>query len=231
MSDIWSEIRSDYDKARAALWSPKGADLWQREEETGRYYLWKAYHRACEVEPKDELLFARILAMMAYESQITVFEYELYHKFVKPSLEAYERAMKAGQRPTEKELERIRFDADSFAYVLAQKNLPYEEQIRHIKGYEQLADFEFHDSKPVCFRHTDYSAQLKLVNGDIVVSLLFENLIDINVYGDPLTNWVEEFYCYPCFHNKDVLTFDIENYKIICSSISVEVVEQNKACE
>ena len=42
MDVIWNEIKSDYEKAIAALRCPKGVGVWRRNEETGRFYLWKA---------------------------------------------------------------------------------------------------------------------------------------------------------------------------------------------
>lgn len=227
MSDIWEEIRSDYNKAKDSLWCQKKAGDWRRDDEAGHYYMWKAYHKACEAEPKDELLFARILAMMADESRISVFDYARYHKYVKPSLEAYERAVAAGQRPTEKELETIRFFADSMAYVLQQEDVSYDEQVSRIQGYEQLEDFSFHDSKPVWFEQTDQTARLKLQYGEMTVTFRFEEIEDFQAEGDPLTNWIMDFYCYPCFRRK-VLTFDVGYYRIICKRVSVETVEYSK---
>lgn len=43
---------------------------------------------------------------------------------------------------------------------------------------------------------------------------------------DPLQSWITDFDCYPCFHNKDLLTFDIGYYKIVCSKISVEDIQR-----
>ena len=50
--------------------------------------------------------------------------------------------------------------------------------------------------------------------------------VDIHVDGDSVTNWIMDFYCYPCFQSKELFTFDVGYYKIICSSISVENVEK-----
>ena len=171
-------------------------------------------------------MFARILAMMADEQRITVSAYDRYHKYVKPSVEAYALAEKARQHPTEKELNKIRFSADLLSYELNSENAPYEEQIKLINGYEQLDDFGFHDSKPVWFEHTEQTARLKLKYDGITVTFLFEGIVDIHADGDPATNWIMDFYCYPCFHNKELLTFDVGYYKIICSSISVEKIDR-----
>ena len=222
----WEEILSDYNKAKDALWSHKGNGNWHREEEIGYYYMWNAYYKACKSEPKDYLLFARILAMMADERRFSISDYDCYHKYVKPSVEAYDLAEKAGQHPTEKELNKIRWWADSLAYELNSENAPCEEQIKLINGYEQLDDFGFHDSKPVWFEHTEKTARLKLNYYGIIVTFLFEGVLDIHVDGDPLTNWIGDFHCYPGFRNKEIYTFDVEYYKILCSSISVEKIER-----
>lgn len=222
----WEEILSDYNKAKDALWCPEGNGNWHRDEEFGHYHMWNAYYKACKTEPKNYLLFARILAMMADEHSVSVSDYDRYHKYVKPSIEAYALAEEAGQHPTEKELDKIRFSADSLAYELNSENAPYEEQIKLITGYEQLDDFGFHDSKPVWFEHTEQTARLQLKYDDITVTFLFEGIFDIHVDGDPVTNWIMDFYCYPCFHNKELLTFDVGYYKIVCSSISVEKIDR-----
>ena len=222
----WEGILSDYNKAKDALWGPEGNKNWHREEGTGHYYLLNAYHKACKTGQKDYLLFARILAMMADEHRVSVSDYDRYHKYVKPSLEAYTLAEKGGQHPTEKELNKIQFSADSLAYKLNSENAPYEEQIKFIIGYEQLDDFGFHDSKPVWFEHTERTARLKLKYDDIAVTFLFEGIFDIHVDGDPVTNWIMDFFCYPCFHNNELLTFDVGYYKIICSTISVEMIDR-----
>ena len=67
---------------------------------------------------------------------------------------------------------------------------------------------------------------MKLKYDGITVTFLFEEIVDIHVDGDPVTNWIMDFYCYPCFHNKELFTFDVGYYKIICSSISIENVER-----
>ena len=225
INDEWAEIFDDYKKARYALWGARKAKAWCRDEETGRYYMWKAYHRACKADPKDYLVFARVLAMMADESRSSTFDYKRYHKFIKPSMEAYELAIEAGQQPAEKELEKIRHWADSLAYILSCEKAPYDEQIKYIKEYEQLEDFQFHDSKPVWFELTGKTARLKLKFYDTFVTFLFEGILDIHVDADPVTDWIMEFYCYPCFHDEKKLQFDIGFYKIMCSAISVEKIE------
>jgi hypothetical protein len=226
MNSEWEEIRSDYNKAKEALWCPRGQKNWHREEEIGRYYMWKAYHSACEAEPKDQLLYARILAMMADESRISTSDYKRYHKFIKPAAEAYALAEKAGQHPTDRERENIRLSAESLAYTLACRDASYEEQIRCIKGYEKLDDFGFHDSKPVGFEHTEKTARLKLKYDATTVTFLFEDIFDIHIDTDPLVDWVTEFCCYRSFYDRKRIVFDVGYYKIVCSAVTVERVEK-----
>lgn len=129
-------------KAKSALWCPEKPCNWRRDEDTGYYYMWKAYHQAREAEPKDSLLFARILAMIADESR-SICDNDRYRKYVKPSMDAYELAMQNGQEPTEKELEKIRFSADSLSYTLEREHAPYDEQMKFIVGYEKLENLDF----------------------------------------------------------------------------------------
>ena len=222
----WEEIQSEYNKAKDALWCPEGAQNWHRDEEIGHYYMLSAYRKACQTEPKDYLLYARILAMMADEHRFLVTDYDLYHKYVKQSNEAYALAEATGQHPTEKELDKIHLLADFLKYKLEREDVPYEEQLKWIHGYEELDDFGFHDSKPVWFEHAEESARLKLKYGNMAVTFLFDGITDIHVACDPVASWIEEFYCYPSFHNKELFVFDAGYYKIICASISVENIEK-----
>lgn len=225
--DVWSEIRTDYEKARFALWCPKDVGTWHREEDIGRYYLLKAYHRACSAEPKDNLLFARILAMMAEESTFSAHDPARYRKFVKPSLEAYECAIESGQKPTEKELQEIRYVANQLLYKFEHQLAPYEDQIKVIEGYEKLKGFAFHDSKPIWFEHSENDARLKLKYGEVTVTLLFEGVVDFHADGNPKTSYIFDFFCYPCFDVEGLITFDVEYYKITCTKVSVEKVIQD----
>lgn len=44
-NSVWDEIRSDYMKAKYALYSPeKYSRGWWRDDKNGKYYMWKAYH-------------------------------------------------------------------------------------------------------------------------------------------------------------------------------------------
>ena len=228
MPTSWNEIRSDYEKAKSALWCPEGAAGWHRDEGTGWYYMWKAFHEASAQEGKDQLLYARILAMMASECRIRTQDYDRYHRYVKPALDAYILAEQAGQQPGKEEMQRIRFEAESLAYELERQDLPFEEQIKPITGHENLNDFSFHDSKPVRFEQFEESARLSLQYGDVTATFLFEGVLEVHVESDPRTNWIGDFSCYPCFPNNRILTFDVGYYRIICERISVECVRSTE---
>ena len=217
------EILSDYNKARESL-RDNGKDGWRRDQETGRYYLWKAYHQIKKSAQKDPLLYARILSLMASESRFPTTDYERLQLYIKPAYEAYQEAIAAGLKPSDKELEENRISSETLTYQFECENLPWDEQIKWINGYEKLDQFSFHDSKPIRFEQTDESARLTLQYGDIQVTFLFDGIFDYRAEGDPRTNWISEFYCYPCYHNKNLLTFDVEYFKITCEKISVAEV-------
>lgn len=67
---------------------------------------------------------------------------------------------------------------------------------------------------------------MKLEYDDLIVTFRFEGIVDFHSDGDPRATYAFRFWCYPCFDDKDLLTFDVEYYKIICSRIIVEAVEQ-----
>ena len=114
--------------------------------------------------------------------------------------------------------------SESLAYQLKCENLPEEEHIKWIAGHEKLDDFEFHDSKPVHFEITDDTAMLTLRYYDKNVTFQFEHILEFYAEGDPVTDYVHDFSCYPCYHNKQLFTFDIGLYRIICSGISAQSI-------
>ena len=162
MDDIWKVIAEDYETAKKCLWCTKHAGNWFRQEDKGRYHLWKAYYVATQAETK--------------------------------------------------EMEKVNFLYDSLKYVLKKIENTSEQVIeayKHIEGLNDVQDFCFHDSKQIWFEHTSETAKLKLDFDGIVVTFGFDGIIDIEVNGDPTMNWINDFYCYPAFHNKNVLHFDI----------------------
>ena len=229
MDDIWKAIAEDYDMAKQCLWCPKHACNWFRQEDKGRYHLWKAYYAATQAETKANLLYARVLMMMNDE-QYNAWEHDRFRKYVAPAKEAYEAAIReVGKQPTAKEMEKVNFLYDSLQYVLKKTENTSEQVIeayKLIEGLNDVQDFCFHDSKPIWFEHTSETARLKLDFDGLVVTFEFEGLVDIEVNGDPTTNWINDFYCYPAFHNKDLLKFDIGYYRILCEKIKVIAVER-----
>ena len=153
-------------------------------------------------------------------------DYDRYQKYIKPAVEAYHLAVKAGQHPSDKELDRIYFDADNMEYKLNKRNAPYEEQISYISGHELLSDFGFHDSRFVSFEHTGNKAFLKLDYNGRVATFLFEDVESVQSYYDADNSWVFDFCCYPTADpagtgNNYGIVFDIELYRIICAKVTV----------
>ena len=226
MDEKWRQILGDYKKAKFALWGTKHSSGWTRDEETGHYYMWKAYHQARTTEPKDYLIYARILSMMASESRGKEFEYDRYHKYVKPAADAYHFAVRAGQSPSDKELEYSYYEADKLEYILKKKEAPYEEQIGYISGHELLSNFYFHDSRFVSFEQNDHNALMKLDYDGNIATFMFEDVDTVQAFYDYDNRWAYTLYCYPTFCPDGVsanngIVFDIELYKIICAKVTV----------
>lgn len=227
MNEEWKNILADYQQAKHALWPPnRRSGGWFRDEEKGHYYMWKAYHSASVCEPKEPLLFARILSMLASQTRWGTSDYDRYNKYIKPAYEAYKLAMSSGYNVAKNEWERIKYEAESLAYKLECESRPDEEQLLCISGHEKLADFQFHDSNSIHFEHSKDSAHLIVRFNDIQVIFQFEGIVDMQLRGDPLDNWIDDFYCYPCYHDKNLYYFDAGFYRIICRKIAVENVVQ-----
>lgn len=220
----WKTIREHYELAKACLWCPEHADGWRRREDEGYYHLWNAYYMAVNSEVREDLLYARVLMMMDHETR-NITDYDRYHKYIQPAFEAYKRAGYSAGDETNAEVKQIKRAFEELRYVL-EKTSGDKEQIEQayslIDGFDIFPDFDFHDSKPIYFEHTKDRAVLRLEYDGVTAELVFEGLIDIDVNGDPLTNWIMDFYCYKAFHNDKVLVFDIGYYKILCESIHVK---------
>ena len=119
--------------------------------------------------------------------------YDRYHKYVRPSFEAYERAIAAGQKPTTKELDMVRWAEGKLAYELSTGDVPFEEQIKLISGYEKLGDFQFHDSQPVWFEQGSGAARLDLFDGSKVATFTFDGVSELDIHCDPDENFIFEF--------------------------------------
>ena len=225
MNEEWQSILDDYKKAKYALWCPKHYNYWERDEDNGYFYMWKAYHAAINAEPKEHILFARILMMMAHEQRFKTSDYLRLKQYVKPAVEQYQLSIQNGDKPTEKELEMSQSEYDALTYQFACEHAPHEEQIKLINGYEKLKSFQFHDSKVIKFEHDENQAFLTLKFDNTEIILKFDDVSDIKIQTDPVCDWIYDFYCYRSFYGKDLLIFDIEFYRILCSSITVESIE------
>ena len=221
MIDMWKKSEEDYKIARYCLCCPKHSNNWHRDEDKGMYHLWNAYYAAIQAETKEHLLYARILMLMANQQHID--DYTCFRKYIAPAKEAYEKAIESeGNKPAEKELKEVNWLYESLEYKLKKTEDTEEAYIdacKLIEGLTSIKDFYFHDSKPIYFEHTEKNAKLKLdLNGKVVL-LIFEELIDIEINGDPLCNWINDFYCYKEFYYDTTLRFDIGHYKITCKKI------------
>ena len=226
MDEIWTEIKEDYETAKFALWCPKHCSGWSRDEDKGFYYLWKAYYTALTAEKKEPLLYARILMMMGFQQNNKQSDWERLHRYYLPAKKQYQIAIEAGLNPTDKELEHMRFYTESLSYQFECEDWEWEKKIAHIEGHEKLSDFDFHDSKVIFFEREDGIVHMKFrYDRGLTVAIRFEDVYEIQIRTDPDCDWISEFYCYPAFHNKEMLVFDIEYYRILCSRIVVESVE------
>ena len=231
MNDEWKLIKKHYQNAVDCLWCPVGyMGDWSRDEDNGYFYLWSAYHMAQGAsDPVEHLIYARILAMMADEIRCSY--YDTYYKYLLPSSQQYRLAIDAGDRPTDKELEKNQFLLRSFEHKV--KSLSdSEEAIAHsyelIEGSEQIEGFGFHDSHILHFEHDLNSAEMVLEydTHDIVFTLKFQNIYSIESCLDPAGDWIDEFHCYTDSCRPEVICFDIGIYRIYCEKIIVEDVSR-----
>lgn len=222
MDNLWAAIAEDYKAARFALICPKHCDGWRMDADKGFYHLWKAYYAAMTAGEKEPLLYARILMMMGFhQCHRQPYYYCLRHYYL-PAKEQYQIAIERGMTPTDKELEEMRLYTESLSYRYDCEAKPYDEQIAHIEGYEKLGDFNFYDSIVLFFSHDKNSISMKIGHdAGITAELRFEDIYDIEINSDPVTAWINDFYCYPTFYDKSKFVFDIGYYRITCSRIKV----------
>ena len=225
MDAVWNEIIEEYNTARQCLWCPKHSGNWSRKENEGYYHLWRAYHLAHASETKQSLWYARVLFMMASEQRYKQSDYVVLNSYLRPCMVAYAEAKQSGDAPTNEEYENAKFLYDYFAHVEA--NTASTEEITeraysYIEGFTSDINFQFHDSKIIGFSHDCTSAQLHLQYDETIVTILFEEIYEIEVNSvDPEVTWISDFDCYPTFHNADLLIFDVGFYKIMCKKIKL----------
>lgn len=218
----WFEIKEDYDIARISLWCPKEAIEWKRDNDKGYYHLWKAYYAAIEQDEKEELLYARILIMMAREDRNSYFNhYYRFHKYIEPAKDAYDKAIANNELISDKEYEELVRTYNYLTYMLKLED-GSKESYSLIPGLNELEEFCFHDSKPIRFEHLGDKAELDLEYYEITIRIRFERIFDIRLECDPVCNWINEFYCYRDFYIPERIVFDIGFYKIVCEAITAE---------
>lgn len=223
--ELWLQIAEHYKIAKRCLWCPKHASNWRRDEDQGMFHLWQAYYAAICASEKENLLYARVLMMMNDENY-NCSCYERFHKYLSPAMDAYNLALASpdSRKPTEKELQKIRFLFETTQYEVRKKSGTEEElnaAYAQIEGLNAVQEFQIHDSKPIYFSQDDFTAILKLQFEDVTVTLQFWDLYDIQISCDPLANWITEFYCYPSYYDSNQIIFDIGYYQILCKKIQV----------
>ena len=221
--EVWKQILEDYETAKICLWGPENVKNWKRNEDKGFYHMWKSYYTALEQEEKRPLLYARILVMMAHIRRYMVSNYDCFHKYIEPAMKAYNEAIKLGENVPTQELESIKRDFESLEDELKKED-EIEEGYALINGLNEINNFQFHDSKPIYFEHNEKEASLELDYDGNIVRFKFSGIYEIEINGDPTCNWINNFYCYHWWYNKEIIYFDVGYYRIKCSRIFAEKV-------
>lgn len=219
MNKEWEEIIATYKKARECLWCPKHpyGGKWSRDEGRGYYYLWTAYRLATDSPQKNHLWYARILYMMASEHRYRQGDFEILRYYLQPCVEEYEKAKNEDKKPTELEITQAREQYDLLNYncIIAHSDESVERIYSLVEEFVDIADFSFHDSSVVAFSINDSSsATLALEYDGILLTLEFEGVSDVHIYGlDIEGNWIFSTYCYSVYQGTDYV-FDCEYVKI-----------------
>ena len=221
----WLEIESDYEVAKSCLWCPKEAIEWKRESERGYYHLWKAYYFAQQEDEKQDLIYARILIMMADEDRENLFNnYIRFHRYIAPAKDAYERAIQNNEVVCDNEYEKLIRTYNYLKYMLNMED-GSDESYSMICGLNEIEElFGFHDAKPIRFEHIGDNAELDIKYHDTSVRLKFSGIFDIRVETDPICDYIGEFYCYRIFDIPERIVFDIGFYEIVCEKITAEKI-------
>lgn len=196
----------------------------------GKTCLGQAYIAASEAQTvEDHLLYAQILYAMYHENLQNGSEYERFHSFIAPGWEQVKLAVAAGQRMIAKELAFYQETYEELAYIVQQTTDSREQSEQAyalVEGLSAVPEYGFHDSKPVHFEHGNEYALLVLEFHDIRLTLEFDHPYEIQVNGDPITNWINDFYCYRSFRNSEYIIFDVGYYHIECKGVRVKSTEK-----
>ena len=219
---LWKKIEKDFKIAKKNLTCPKNVSYWVRNENIGLYYLLKAYNAAIKTDKKNNLIFARILMLMAKEKNLS--DYEKYHKFILPSFKAYKQAMKDNMHPTNEDLALIIEMHDAYKKILDGWDEGEKQACSIIKGLEEIDGFQFYDAKLGKFEYDNRTAKLEIIFEETIVQLNFEGVEDYSANIATCGEYIENiaFHCglkYPY-----VINFDIGYYSICCESISAKVI-------
>lgn len=200
--------------------SDNSTNGWYRKENEGNYYLLKAYLAAESNEEKDYLWYARILFMMAMENKYKQSDYDILNLYLKPCVEAYDKAMVNASRVSENEVKNANYEYEKWLYDYNCHIQGDSEASSLIEGFSIDDGFQFHDSKVIDFSNDMYKAYLTLEFDGIKKVFEFTDVYDVEVHlPDMESTWVFDCYCYRPWLGKNCICFDIESYKITCKEI------------
>lgn len=183
-TEHWEQIISDYKVAWGCLVCPDNCDEWTRDENNGLFYLLKAYLAAADEPEKEHLWYARILKQMAYPGHFNLSDYERFYKYIEPSMAEYE--LVDNPEKYEKEINAARQEYNHMKSQMDYKisdDKCYDRYLSLIDNAELLDEkgVWFHDGKVISFRHDDNTAVLKFEYDTQVVTIEFNDVLDIRI--------------------------------------------------
>lgn len=169
---------------------------------------------------------------MAYPGHFNISDYERFKKYIEPAMAEYDLVDEPGKY--EKEISMAR---QEYEVLKAQNDFKADEGEESYKRYLSLIenselfyekDVWFHDGKVIYFKHENDTATLKYEYDTKIVTLDFEDILDIHLYYDT-DEYIFDFYCYPVFPDMtDTKVFDIGSHKITCKKIRLVSIEEQK---
>lgn len=220
---LWKKIEKDFNIAKKNLTCPKNVSHWIRNENIGLYYLLKAYNAAIKTDKKNNLIFARILFLMAKEKNLS--DYEKYHEFILPAFNAYKQAMKDNMNPTKEELTCIIEIHDAYKNILDMRDAGEQQAFSIIKGLKEIDGFQFYDAKLGKFEYDNCMAKLEIIFNEITVQLKFEGVIEYRAIKENCEEYIENIACYRGLKFPQYVHFDVDYYSICCERITAKVIE------